>query len=124
MATGIGLALCVCAISAVAQTDESASAEVAPSAAEVEPKLVVTGRALLDAFAALADEIGDLERDFEARVGEEQLLLGRSVERKKVEILRLIRPILDNKTRHRRGDRRFAARRLRDTLSTSRTGNE
>jgi small conductance mechanosensitive channel len=99
VAIGCGLAVCSIAFSAVAQAPESGVDEAGASAAvesESEPNLVVTGRALLDAFDALGTEIRDLERELESSEGEEERLLIGSVERKKVQILRLVRPILDN----------------------------
>jgi hypothetical protein len=87
VAIGCGLAVCSIAISAVAQAPESGADEAGASAAaesESEPNLVVTGRALLDAFDALGTEIRELERELEASEGQERQLLSRSVERKKV----------------------------------------
>jgi len=70
VAIGCGLAVCSISFSAVAQAPESGADEVgASAAAESEPNLVVTGRALLDAFDALGTEIRELERELEASEG-------------------------------------------------------
>ena len=94
---GCSLALCISALPASAQQNEPATVEGGDAAeAESEAILVVAGRALLDAFTVLGTEIRTLETKLEASEGQERLVIGRSVVRKKVEILHLIRPILDN----------------------------
>ncbi len=117
VAIGSGLALCVSAFCAVAQTPESGTPQAGVSATserEAESKLVTAGQALLEAFDVLGTEIRDLEREVEASEGQEQRLLGRSLERKKVEILHLIRPILDNVLAQEREG--FDARKIRGVI--------